>query len=228
MSSFEDSHRTTRTLMHTYLDHLLAARRQTAFDVILSAVDAGLPIATLYLKVIQPAMYEIGRLWQTDAISIATEHYCTAATQVLMAQVFPLGLNRPANGLSMIGCCLGSELHELGMRMVCDFFEFAGWDSYFTGSVTPGETITRTISDRKPDVVCFSASLATGLPQIRTAINNVRTAMGQQAPIMLAGGLAFLINPVLHKTVGADGTAPDAEQAVMTAERLLLQAGSDA
>lgn len=212
----------TQALMQTYLEHLLSARRQQAFSAVLNALDSGMPVTTVYLDVIQPAMYELGRLWQTDAIDIATEHYCTAATQVLLAQIFPMGLNRPSKGFSMMGSCLGSELHELGMRVVCDFFEFSGWDTFFTGAVTPPAEIAAIARSRKFDALCFSASLASGVPLIRAVVRDIRHSLGDATPAIIVGGLAFLINPQLYKAVGADATAPDARGAVQVAEQLLL------
>lgn len=208
-------------LKEIYLEHLLEARRRTACASVVQEVEAGFPVSAAYLHVIQPAMYTVGKMWQNNEIDVTTEHYCTAATQLLMAQLFPYALGQPRNGLSMVGCCLGSELHELGMRMVCDFFEFSGWDTYFTGAVTPGDDIVRAIAAREPDLVCLSATMFTGIPQVRDVVHALRQRMKDRAPKVMAGGLAFMVNPELWRVVGADGTARNAPQAVATASALL-------
>ncbi len=199
-----------------YLDLLLDARRQEAMHVITSEVERGLPVGDAYVDVLQPVMYEVGRLWQTDEIDIATEHYVTAATQLLMARLFPQAMATRRISRSMVGCCLGSELHELGMRMVCDVFEFEGWDTYFLGAITPTGSLVKVIRDRKPDLVCISATMAFGLPGIRTLIRELR-ATSDTPPRVMVGGLPFLINPDLATVVGADATAPDARQAAAAA-----------
>ena len=202
-----------------YLDLLLDARRQEAMQVITSEVERGLPVGDAYVDVLQPVMYEVGRLWQTDEIDIATEHYVTAATQLLMARLFPQAMATRRISRSMVGCCLGSELHELGMRMVCDVFEFEGWDTYFLGAVTPSGSLVKVIRDRRPDLVCISATMAFGLPGIRTLIREIRAA-SEAPPRVMVGGLPFLINPDLANVVGADATAPDARQAAAAAADL--------
>ena len=202
-----------------YLDLLLDARRQEAMHVITSEVERGLPVGDAYVDVLQPVMYEVGRLWQTDEIDIATEHYVTAATQLLMARLFPQAMATRRISRSMVGCCLGSELHELGMRMVCDVFEFEGWDTYFLGAITPTGSLVKVIRDRKPDLVCISATMAFGLPAIRTLIRELR-ATSDAPPRVMVGGLPFLINPDLATVVGADATAPDARQAAAAAADL--------
>lgn len=206
-------------LGRTYLDLLLDGRRQEAMQVITSEVERGLPVGDAYVDVLQPVMYEVGRLWQTDEIDIATEHYVTAATQLLMARLFPQAMATRRISRSMVGCCLGSELHELGMRMVCDFFEFEGWDTYFLGAITPPGSLIKVIRDRRPDLVCISATMAFGLPAIRSLIRELR-ATSDVPPRIMVGGLPFLINPDLANVVGADATAPDARQAAAAAAEL--------
>jgi methanogenic corrinoid protein MtbC1 len=204
-----------------YLDFLLEARRRDAFDVVLREVGAGMPVTSVYVDVLQPVMYEVGRLWQTDAIDIATEHYVTAATQLLLAQLFPQVLGQPRISHSMVGCCLGSELHELGMRMVCDFFEFKGWDTYFIGAITPADTLLDVVRSRRPDLICFSATMPFGVPQIRDCILAIKDSMGIHSPKIMVGGLPFLINPDLSKIIGADATASDARSAVHKAGQII-------
>jgi methanogenic corrinoid protein MtbC1 len=207
-------------LGQTYLDLLLDGRRIEAMQSITERVDQGLPVGDVYVDVLQPVMYEVGRLWQTDEIDIATEHYVTAATQLLMARLFPQALAGRRIERSMVGCCIGSELHELGMRMVCDFFEFEGWDTYFLGAITPAASLLKVVLDREPDLVCISATLGFGLPGIRALIRDLRTATGGRTPRVMVGGLPFLINPGLTAVVGANATAVDARQAVAAAAEL--------
>ena len=210
-----------RQIVRSYLTNLLAARREEAYSSVLSAMKGGLPLQDIYLNVIQPAMYEIGRLWQTNKIDIAIEHYCTAATQVLMGQLFPLAIQSERKGLKMVGCCLGSELHELGLRMVSDFFELEGWDTYFMGAITPSNSLKATLINYRPNVLCLSATMNYGVPIIRDLIHDLRQDEALKDMRILVGGIAFLVNPSLSVTVGADGTASDAQKAVSAASSLI-------
>jgi methanogenic corrinoid protein MtbC1 len=114
------------------------------------------------------------------------------------------------------------------MRMVCDFFEFEGWDTYFLGAVTPAQDLVKVTRTRKPDLVCISATMAFGLPKIRNLIRDLHAATTGHAPRIMVGGLPFLINPALSNIVGADATAADARQAVGVAAALFNQRDHDA
>jgi methanogenic corrinoid protein MtbC1 len=220
MNAETESQRSAR-LAARYLELLLDIRRREAFDAVLNEIEAGMPLDAVYIDVLQSAMYEVGRLWQTNAIDVAAEHYVTAATQVLMAQLFPRALIQERMGRSMIGCCLGSELHELGMRMVCDFFEFEGWDTYFMGAITPDNSFLGVVRSRLPDLVCLSATMPFGVSRIRDLIDSLRTMNLPHPPRIMVGGLPFIINPGLAGTVGADATAADARAAVREGFKLV-------
>jgi len=90
----------------------------------------------LYLKVSQRTQREVGRLWQLNRISVAQEHFCTGATQQIMAFLYPHLFRGGSKARRVLVACVGKELHEIGARMVADFFELEGWDSYFIGANT--------------------------------------------------------------------------------------------
>src|SRR5947208_2720790 len=76
-------------LARQYLRALLAGERQGASRLILDAVKAGVPVRDIYLHVFQRCQQEAGRLWQVNRLTVAQEHYATAATQLIMAQLYP-------------------------------------------------------------------------------------------------------------------------------------------
>src|SRR3954463_10067467 len=107
--------------LRTLLDaDLLAARR-----VLDPAVADGMPVREIYLDVLQPTLYEIGRLWSHAEISVAQEHLATAATQSAMARLAEglAGGRRPVRPGVALVACVSDELHAVGGRMVADFLE---------------------------------------------------------------------------------------------------------
>jgi methanogenic corrinoid protein MtbC1 len=207
-------------LAQNYLEALRHGDRQRASRLVLDAVAAGTSVKDIYLGVFQPAQYEVGRLWQTNEMSVAQEHYCTAATQLIMSQLYPQIFALDRKGRTMVATCVAGDLHELGVRMVADFFEMDGWDTFYLGANTPHEGVVDTIIERRAEVLAVSATLATHVPAVRALIDVVRASPAGAAVSILAGGHPFNENPDLWKTVGADATAPDAQQAIDLANRL--------
>jgi methanogenic corrinoid protein MtbC1 len=206
-------------LARAYLDALLTGERLVAGRLILQAAEQGAVIKDIYLGVFQRSQRELGRLWQTNQISVAQEHYCTAATQLIMSQFYPAIFAIPKKGPRLVAACVGGELHELGARMVADFFELDGWDTYFLGANTPTDSILRTVEERQVDILAVSATMTFHVEQVRDLIAAARRS-GLKARVMV-GGYPFNIAGELWRSVGADGYAPDAQTAISTAERLL-------
>ncbi|CAN5732412.1 B12-binding domain-containing protein [soil metagenome] len=208
-------------LARQYLDSMLCGERSVGSRLILDAVAQGARIKDIYLHVFQPSQYEIGRLWQMNQITVAQEHYATAATQLIMSQLYAHIFNTARNGRRLIATGVGGELHEIGLRMVADFFEMEGWDTYYLGSNTPAATIVQTLLAHKADVLAISVTMTFHIQLVADLITQVRTVdPGRQIKI-ITGGYPFNIDPDLWQHVGADGYAANAEQAIATAYTLL-------
>ena len=84
-------------------------------------------VADIMLDILAPAQIELGRLWERGEISIAHEHYTTAITQLSLSLLYPrLLLNRTLLGRSLVATSVGSEAHEVGIRMIADLMEQDG------------------------------------------------------------------------------------------------------
>lgn len=197
-----------------YLDALLAGSRREAFGVIELARAEGLGIRGLYLDVFQPAMRDIGRLWQENRITVADEHLATAITQAAMARLYQeLFQALPDPGPLLVAACADNERHELGLRMICDVLEMDGWDTVFLGASVPVEDLVEMVRIRRPQVVALSASIAPHVGRVREAIRAIRGTEGGAAPLIAVGGRAFMDDPDLAERLGADLTAKDAVEA---------------
>ncbi|MFP4213066.1 MAG: B12-binding domain-containing protein [Desulfohalobiaceae bacterium] len=205
-----------------YLRLLLQGDRQKASELILQAVQGGRSsVQAIYLQVFQPVLYEVGRLWETNQVSVAVEHFCTAATQLVMSQLFPYILSTRKIGCSMVGCCVGNELHEVGMRMVSDFFEMQGWETYFLGANSPNEAILEALEQRSAHLLAISVTLNSHLPQARQLIEQVQSQDSLQGVKILIGGYPFVCQPELAQDMGAHGCGKDAAQALQLAQELV-------
>jgi methanogenic corrinoid protein MtbC1 len=209
-------------LAANYLDALLGADRQAANQLILDAVAQGENVRDIYLYVFQRCQHEIGRLWQMNQISVAQEHYCTAATQMIMSQLYPHIFASGKNGCRLVATAIGDELHEIGVRMVADFLEIEGWNTYYLGANTPIESIISTIETLHVDVVALSATMAVHVEQVAETIDRIRKSSGNPSVKILVGGRPFQIAQDLWKRVGADGYAQNAEEAVDVARQFCL------
>jgi MerR family transcriptional regulator, light-induced transcriptional regulator len=216
-----DSVMTVEEAYDRYLDAARADDQHLAFDLVERARAVGLDLPTLYLEVLQPALREIGRLWQENELTVAEEHLATAITQSAMLRIYGSHDLREGTGPLLIAACAETERHEIGLRMLCDFLDLEGWETVFLGPSVPAEDLARMVVDRRPDAVALSASITPHLPQLRSTIATIRAAAGDDQPLIVIGGRPFLDQPELAERLGADLCAPDAaEAAKLLAERV--------
>jgi hypothetical protein len=77
-------------------------------------------------------------------------------------------------GKKLVAACVSEELHEMGIRMVTDFFEMDGWDTYYIGANTPIESIGSAVRDQHADVVALSSTMSFHLPLLKKQIRIIR------------------------------------------------------
>jgi methanogenic corrinoid protein MtbC1 len=212
-------------LAREYLGALLKGERHLASQMILDSVAAGTPVKEIYLHVFQPVQYEVGRLWQVNEISVAQEHYCTAATQLIMSQLYPHIFVSEKGAGTLLATCVAGDLHEIGVRMVTDFFEMAGWNTYYLGASTPAQAVVDMVVQRRAQVLGISATILFHLHAVRELIQRVRAHAACRDVKILVGGYPFLASSELWRKLGADGCAPNAQEAITLAGRLIAEGG---
>lgn len=198
-----------------FLDAIVAGNRRRAFEVADAALGGGMDIRALYLEVFQPALREVGRLWQQNRLTVADEHLATAITQAAMARLYErLFASATGSGPLMVAACAEGERHEVGLRMVCDILEMDGWDTVFLGAAVPTADLVRLVCEREPQVVALSASIGPNVPRVEEAIRAIRDGCAARQPLIVVGGRPFAADPELAPRLGADVTARDAAEAV--------------
>jgi methylmalonyl-CoA mutase cobalamin-binding domain/chain len=210
-------------LLRKYIDALLRGERQIASRMILEAVESGVDIREIYLDVFQKAQYEMGQLWQMNRITVGQEHYFTAATQSIMSQLYSRVFSSRRNGMRMVAACVAGNLHELGLRMIADFFELDGWDTYYLGANTPADSIAAAVVEKRAHLLAISATMTAHLGVVSELIQEVRASPGAASVCIMVGGHPFNSVPGLWRTSGADAYAKDASEAVQVGRDLSMR-----
>ena len=208
-------------LAQNYLQTLLNGRRKDAYVAILQAFESGTAIADIYLYVFQPCLYEIGRLWQMNKISVAQNHFFSAATQLIMSQFYPHFLSSNNPELRLIAACISGNLHEIGIRMVADIMEMQGWDTHYIGASPTNDSIIEMVIANKAQMLAVSATLVEQLAMVENLITAVRAHPQCRQVKIIVGGRPFNLAPDLWRQLEADGTAVDAKATVALAQKLM-------
>lgn len=205
-----------------YLEMLLRGDRQGAEDLINDWMKTETDVGAIYVEVFQKTQYEVGRLWEIGKIDVGQEHYCTAATQMILSHLYPQLLaarrDRSLQPRAIMACVEG-ELHEFGARMLADMFELDGWDLIYLGANTPADSIVKMVEDKRPEILLLSATIIYQLREIVSIIGKIDERGRPDGMRIMVGGYPFNQDSDLWRKVGADGHAPDAKTTLAMANQ---------
>lgn len=176
---------------------------RTALNQLFKQLEAShIPIADIYEHLMCPVQRSLGEMWRNNTISVAQEHFATAMSQYAMTLLYPQIFGTSKNGYRAVLACAQGELHEFGIRLIADYFEHDGWDTYFYGANTPVKDLLQAILDKSPDIIILSCTMPQYIHSIEQIIRELKSR-SVMAPIFV-GGYPFDADPTLFEKVKAD------------------------
>lgn len=189
-------------------------------EIALGTIKDTRSLSDFYLKVVQPAMYEIGSLWQTGEISVAEEHLATSLMNRLMASTYSMIDTVPSHPRrKAVVLSSQNEYHELGARILADLLELNGWNVSYLGANTPVSEVLKHLKKTIPFLLAISVTMSFNLDHTKKLIQSVRFDSDFKGMKIMVGGLVINESEDLWKRLGADGTASSAAEAVEMAKR---------
>ena len=221
LDEVEDSGRTDNQLSDRFLSLLLSCNQLAAGELLQQKKNDGMDIREIYMRLIQPSLRKVGRLWSVGKLDVCEEHFISHACQKFMSQLMAGSDPQYLRPYTFVGITAGEEMHNIGIQMVSDFLRLEGWNTLFLGGNLPTASVLRALSKHKVEVIGISISVQYHLNPLRDCIYAVRNDPVAGGTKILVGGLAFQDNPKLFQDIDADGYAPDAATAVEIANRLI-------
>lgn len=172
-----------------YVQALLAGDRRICHEIMRNLVDSSLDLRSIYEGFIRRSLYEIGDLWMTGRVSVATEHLATAITESLLTLVYPRLFRQPRNGRIAVVSCAPRETHRIGAKMVADMFELNGWRGHYLGADVPAPDLVQLIDEKHPEVLTLSITTSANLGPLLETADTVRHRF--PALPILVGGQGF-------------------------------------
>jgi DNA-binding transcriptional MerR regulator len=134
-------------------------------------------------------IYTIGTLWQTDAISVAQEHFASnLIKQKLYAALDALAIPQPAPGEGYTLLYLPEEeLHELGLLYLHYYLKFKGVPTLFLGQSVPLMYLKDALTSVPVRQVVSVFTTCPTRDDLRSYVHELRSLVPPQASIHLTG-----------------------------------------
>lgn len=165
-------------------------------------------IVELYEEVLKKALYQIDCA-EEDRECIWKEHIKTAIVRTIIEVTYPYILREKekvkAKKKHVLVVCPPEEYHEIGAKMVHDYFLLNGYKSSFIGANTPVDVIIDSVLYTKPDFVAISVTNLYNIvnakklvERIKNTDKNIKVFAGGQA--LLKEGSLAAVNADYHLT----------------------------
>lgn len=153
-------------------------------------------VVEVYESVICKVMEEVGLPNSEGKFNIINEHMFSNHIKTILencvTEVYKQA--KAFNGKTVLVCGLEEEFHEIGLRMIVDYFRLAGYKTVYLGCNIPNEDIVKAAIQNECDYIAVSVTNFYHLPKLvklATLVKNNSKAK------LLAGGQALTSNPGL-------------------------------
>ena len=114
-----------------------------------------------------------------------------------------------------------TDIHDIGKNMVASMLTASGFQVIDLGVDVPVKEIVNRAKAENADLIACSALLTTSMPYMRDLLG-LMEAMGERQRFkVMVGGAS--VTPEFCASIGADGTAPNALEAVKLAKQLVQE-----
>lgn len=177
--------------LRALLDERIAAHdKPGAVSAALDAIERGeVDIPALH-ALLGDLLVDIGAAWQEGTCSVWEEHLASGTIRTIVEAVYP-GLPRPepAPARTVVLACPQDESHDLGLRMLSDRFELAGWRTQMVGADTPSGELAAAARALGAELIVLSASTHFHRIRIKRILDDLHSAL--PGVRVVVGGAAF-------------------------------------
>lgn len=109
------------------------------------------PLHYIYDKLVTPVLQQIGTLWMNDKLSIIEEHISAQTIREAISRlqgIIKIPEKRTGTALFIN---LSSELHDIGLKMTENIMEVRGFNTHYSGQMTPLINIEQLFANIRPD-----------------------------------------------------------------------------
>lgn len=191
----------------SFMNHFNMLDKDTCVLLTLEALKNNkITFPVLYEEVLRPALYSIDTsIGMEDAIWI--EHVKTSIIRTVVESAYPFVIELKKHvmpiGIKVVLACPEKEYHEVGLRMVADFFSLNGYEAIFVGTNTPREQVYYAIASNSPKYAAISVTDYYLLFEAQRMIQRIKE-MTHGKVTVLVGGNAFRSNQLSVSKIGGD------------------------
>ncbi|OAA31950.1 hypothetical protein AT15_03750 [Kosmotoga arenicorallina S304] len=180
------------SIYEEFVEILHTFDKEKAFNFAVDLLNNGaFRVVDLYEKLLIPALNSWDCDHENNKLCIWQEHIMSSIVRSIIEACYPFVLKERSkietnHEPSVAVVCPPDEQHELGARIVSDYFTLNGFKTVFVGSNTPVEAFIEALKEYRFDFIAISVTNFYHLFKTKKLIKEIKQAF-PEAKIILGG-----------------------------------------
>lgn len=191
-----DAHAALAEATTPFLRAILAGDHRAAYGLLHPHAKTPESLAAVFDWVVRPALYEVGAMWESNAISVVDEHLASGVVrQVLAVLIAEAGAGeegRKPEAPTVLVSAGEQEAHEIATQMISAVFTKAGWRVRLLGPDMPFPELLGEIRARPPTLLALSVTMPFHYHALHTFLDALRETVDPSVPVLLGGSFFSL------------------------------------
>lgn len=200
---------------------------EEAAKVVAEALEDGISAFEILNDGLMAGAKTVGRLFETGELFLPELMMTGRALKAAMALITPVLQTEFAGNMAdsdtgvVVMATVQTDIHDIGKNIVSSMLVATGFEVVDLGVDVPIKSIIAKAKEVNANIIGCSALLTTSMPFMRDLVDLLK-AMGERDRFkVMVGGAS--VTPLFAEKIGADGTAPNAMEAVQLAKRLIRE-----
>ncbi|MFO7881470.1 MAG: cobalamin-dependent protein [Kosmotogaceae bacterium] len=196
------------SIYEDFINLLNTYDKEKAFNFAIDLLNnETLGVVDLYEQVLKPSLNNWNCDHENNKLCIWQEHIRSSIIRSIIEGCYPFVLKAKekiseSSEKTVAVVCPPDEQHEIGARIVTDYFTLNGFKSVFVGSNTPAESFIEAIKIHELDYIAISVTNYYHLFKTKKLIHEIKKFSPKTK--IVVGGRAFLERKEKYLELGAD------------------------
>ena len=215
---------TREELLLTIRQAVIDGEKTATITSIQAGLEAGLDALEILNQGLTVGIQEVGDLFEKGEYFLTELMLAGRAMQAGLSIVKPILQaqhleQENVDAGTVVIATIQSDIHDIGKNLVASMLSAGGFTVYDLGVDVPLLTLITKAREVQADIIAVSALLTTSLPFMGDLIDLLKESGLRETFSVMVGGAS--VNSAFAAKIGADGTAPNALEAVRLAKQLV-------
>jgi methanogenic corrinoid protein MtbC1 len=192
-------------------------------EVAKEALAEGMTPTEVFLEVIQPLLYEVGKRFERLEVFLPDLMKAAKVVQAMQREILEPAIRAGSGedtelGTVVIGTCKG-DIHDIGKNMVGLMLQVNGFRVVDIGTNVTTQDLIKAAKDNHADIIAMSSLLTPSMPYMSDLIERLDGLGLRENYKVIVGGAP--VTEAYAERIGADAYGADAVHAVKMCRQLV-------